>query len=327
METKQIKNINCPIHNCKYQIFCLVCYKRHCAKCYDPHNTSGYTIYFHGICSSGMRIYINIKTFIFKLQMPKTIFHKWFENQITLCNPFNNKQTNIKIHDNIDIASDSISFQNRIFIMGEKVYQVDLAQAALIAKAEMITKKTLFTLCISTSYIYSIGGHISGVIRDCEKYNVYENKWYALPELAIPRRFCAAFPFNYEYVYAIGGSGESYELSSIEKLDMSRLEKWDLLDVAHEFFTPRHNMHGMQINEKEAIFFGGYNNCYYADSYILDLSGKEAKCTKGPSLPQEADFYVCSAPMIINGNMYCVSNKRDLYCLKMKSLNWDILTN
>ena len=163
---------------------------------------------------------------------------------------------------------DSISFHNRIFILGSyqasrDVFEIDIKTHEMKSKAPMLIAKRCYTLCIAQKHIYSIGGYDDSTwIANCEKYSIHLNKWKLLPNLQQTRHFCAAFSFNDKEIYALGGyghigtNGKSGSSNSMEKLIIRSPFHWEYISILNPF-SPRYCIHVIQISKNNVLVFGG----------------------------------------------------------------------
>lgn len=81
--------------------------------------------------------------------------------------------------------------------------------------------------------IYAIGGFGDGaILSTCERYNIGEDEWKAIPSLTSPRRALVAVALP-DGIYAIGGYDGSSYLNSLDKFDI-RKNAWIKLAPMNE---------------------------------------------------------------------------------------------
>jgi len=195
----------------------------------------------------------------------QNIIHYWSNggNKLTICNlPTKTKSTFI-FANNFCTDADSISYQNKIFIIGgnapsDQTYEIDYKSLILLAKSPMLKKKWAHALCIACEEIYSIGGWECTWSANCQKYTISSNKWNSLPNLLSDAHRNAAFSFNEKEVYSLGGrhSGGCGYLNTIERLSIVNPLCWEIVNMQNAF-SPRESIHAIQITVKDVLVFGG----------------------------------------------------------------------
>ena len=89
----------------------------------------------------------------------------------------------------------------------------------MIEKQDMIMAKYGHSLCSLQNQIYCIGGNNgSKAVANCEVFSITSNTWNALPNLATPRKTCAAVLYRKQWIYAIAGFNDKNCINSIERL-------------------------------------------------------------------------------------------------------------
>ena len=129
----------------------------------------------------------------------------------------------------------------------------------LLTKANMLKGKYLHTLCTAKREIYSIGGIDGSYSADCQKYSVTKNKWMSLPNLQIIRAYCAAFSFNNNEVYVLGGHNRTDVVNTMEKINAANPIKWEFATIINKY-NGSIAIHAIQINSNEVIVFGYGSN-------------------------------------------------------------------
>jgi len=76
-------------------------------------------------------------------------------------------------------------------------------------------------------------------------YDIKGNAWNALPNLIIPRYWCAAVMFRKQWIYAIDGwDGVKSSINSVERLSIIGNENWCNVNISSKF-SARHGLHGI----------------------------------------------------------------------------------
>jgi hypothetical protein len=95
-------------------------------------------------------------------------------------------------------------------------------EAKVSKKADMIYKRRAHSLIYFNDYIYAISGvDKKEMIKTCEKYDIFNNKWIELPGLNYPRQNSALAIHNQRYLYAFSGYDGHKNVDSYEKLDVN----------------------------------------------------------------------------------------------------------
>nr|CAB3259739.1 kelch-like protein 20 [Phallusia mammillata] len=81
-------------------------------------------------------------------------------------------------------------------------------------------------------HIFVTGGYNGGALESCEKFNIYDNKWFGINSMMHERFGHGTETYN-GFVYCIGGHNCEESLSSCERYDV-RAEKWDLIAPLNE---------------------------------------------------------------------------------------------
>jgi hypothetical protein len=249
--------------------------------------------------------------------------HYWNEDKLTIVDSTTMKTSTITLNKHICEQAESISFLDRVFIIGGNMtadtFEVDLFAKELISKTPMNCKKKDFGLCLNEGCFYSIGG-LSGTVHmesmaECEKYSIAENKWAALPNLNVPRYYCAAFAYNCSYIYALAGFGQN----SMERLAIGKPEKWETIKYTAPF-TTRHGMQAIQVKYDEILVFGAYD--INANNECYRIAMHEVKFTKTSNLQTGACFYNSESPIYDGKDVYAVDTNRKLHHFLMNENKW-----
>jgi hypothetical protein len=93
-------------------------------------------------------------------------------------------------------------------------------QAKVMQKADMRFKRRAHNLIYFNDFIYAISGVDKlEMIKSCEKYDIYNDKWIEVPELSYARQNAALACHNQRYLYAFSGYDGFKNVDSFEKLD------------------------------------------------------------------------------------------------------------
>lgn len=93
-------------------------------------------------------------------------------------------------------------------------------QAKVMQKADMKFKRRAHNLIYFNDFIYAISGVDKlEMIKSCEKYDIYNDKWIDVPELNYARQNAALACHNQRYLYAFSGYDGFKNVDSFEKLD------------------------------------------------------------------------------------------------------------
>jgi hypothetical protein len=131
----------------------------------------------------------------------------------------------------------------------------------------------------------------------------------------------AAFIFNDEYIYVFAGYGKG-DLNSMEKLNILTLKCWENVVVANAP-SVRQCLQGIQINDKEALIFGG-TSCGL-ESYIVRMDPTSATFIKADNLKSSSQFYYTSAPIFDGTNVYAVSSNKKVHTFSIDKMSWQQL--
>lgn len=65
--------------------------------------------------------------------------------------------------------------------------------------------------------------------KDCQYYEITQNKWHVLPQLNVGRATHASCTFGGRWVMVYGGLSKGSRINSIERLDMFSKDTWQLI--------------------------------------------------------------------------------------------------
>ena len=222
--------------------------------------------------------------------------------------------------------ADSIVCNQRIFIINEsngdknEVYEATVKPKSLLKKTSMLISRSCFTLCSKYKYIFLIGGLIKDKsFNECDKYNIVDDKWTALPKLNINRHSCAAF-LHQNYIYVFGGYRSNVVdsvLSSIEKL---KANAWENINISGNYIATG-RLHGISISDKSAIVFGGGDST--KDTYKLHISKSNIAFSKGSSMDRSCFFQYTAAPLRIDDEVYVVDYGKTIHKYTISTNTWE----
>jgi hypothetical protein len=92
--------------------------------------------------------------------------------------------------------------------------------AKVYHKADMIYRRRAHSLIYFNDFIYAISGVDKlEMIKKCEKYDIYNDKWIEIEELNYPRQNAALAIHNQRYLYAFCGYDGFRNVDTFERLD------------------------------------------------------------------------------------------------------------
>jgi hypothetical protein len=88
-------------------------------------------------------------------------------------------------------------------------------------KADMLTKRRSHSMIYLNDYVYTVSG-LSGLdmVKKCEKYDVFRNRWIEIPKLNYPRLNASLAVYNQRYLYCFGGYEGFKNQDTFERLDV-----------------------------------------------------------------------------------------------------------
>ncbi len=146
-------------------------------------------------------------------------------------NSFKLGRRKIKLDRSIPLYSQSLQFQDKIFITGGyRIHPIYKRSKTLLKNTSMLNKKTgillqrqpmgfskrdHFLIGRNNSFFLSVGGaDVKGLISIVEEYNIKDNFWQKLPSLNEKKRFVTGCAFNETIIYIFGGC-LSFQYSSL----------------------------------------------------------------------------------------------------------------
>lgn len=92
--------------------------------------------------------------------------------------------------------------------------------AKVYQKADMNYRRRAHSLVYFNDFIYAISGVDKlEMIKKCEKYDIYNDKWLEIPDLNYPRQNAALAIHNQRFLYAFCGYDGYKNVDSFERLD------------------------------------------------------------------------------------------------------------
>jgi hypothetical protein len=115
-------------------------------------------------------------------------------------------------------------------------YNANGFEAKVSKKADMLYKRRAHSLIYFNDYIYAISGvDKKEMIKTCEKYDIFNNKWIEVPGLNYPRQNAALAVHNQRYLYAFSGYDGHKNVDSFEVLDINNEKAGNYLKI-NSFF-------------------------------------------------------------------------------------------
>eukprot|EP00826_Nyctotherus_ovalis_P014958 TRINITY_DN14214_c0_g1_i1.p1 TRINITY_DN14214_c0_g1~~TRINITY_DN14214_c0_g1_i1.p1 ORF type:complete len:501 (+),score=134.30 TRINITY_DN14214_c0_g1_i1:148-1650(+) len=183
-------------------------------------------------------------------------------------------------------------------------YLFDELCGSLVPLADMNESRSRHALAYveSNRSIYALGGENSnGLLNHCEYYDIEKNTWTEIESLNEKR--CNLSICSVDAVlYAIGGWNQDY-LNIIERLNVSRKGKWEVVNVGKKEMKPGQLIGAIGIKSEEILIFGGYQveEMLTKDCYVLNL--RQSVLSKKESL-READAFIASEVKKIGDVIY-----------------------
>jgi hypothetical protein len=268
------------------------------------------------------------KSFIKNLNSKQPVVHYFKAPYLVIYSPITAQKCIITFAGKINGQAETIAYGRTIFLMGgdltSDVYQVDLLNKELIAKKPMYVRKCHHSLCSNYGYIYSIGGEDSThCISDCEKYNTFTNDWSRAPDLITPRRSAGTFIFNNTYIYCFCGFNTDC-IRSMERLSIMNMKSWESLAIAAATYnSERWGMHGIQINDTQAIVFGGCaDDDWFNDCYMMNMTDSKLECAQVADLSCGSPFCY-TTPVLVSGAVYGVDYLKRIH--KYDNGQWELI--
>ncbi len=208
----------------------------------------------------------------------------------------------------------------------DTVVEINLTSTAPkeVIGASMINAKCYHALCTVNDIIFSVGGYNNKSLDDCQVYSISKNVWHAFHSLNVARRSPAAFIWNRDYIYCVGGNLNNNHIGAVERASLLGKTQWESIPTVG-LFQGRSNVHGIQISKSEVIIFGGFiGHMSLNSSVVLNINGNSHQFVAGASLKLSSQFYCTSAPVFLNGIVYGVDYKRNLHLFSTKAKDWTL---
>ena len=249
-------------------------------------------------------------------------------NSIIVYDTTSKRKKTIVLNQSFREYSDTIFVEGRIFVFGDYpcsklMEEIDLKERKFIKKEDMLVGKYAFGLCSMKQTIFTIGGYNGNYLDDCQKYLIYENKWAHLPNLPFKLGCSAAFSFNKNEVYSVGGHNGTSSINFILKINSENSKSWETINTINGF-SARCFFHGIQINSNEVLIFGG-QTVEMADSYILKMN-ENIECIKAADLAVGAEFSYSAAPIFDGKYVYGVDSARNIHIYSLSDKKWRLVS-
>ena len=308
-----------------------ICENTHAVSCYYQCKTHGFICKQCLVNSRKLRYVYKCKychllfCLLHYANHTEPIIHTWNCETITIYNIFNRTTATYKLNKTIHSFSDSISIQAQIFLLNgnrlNEFYEFDMTQHKLIKKANIHVRKFRMGLCGCHHSIYSIGGTKGDTKNDCEKYGIIKDTWSILPKLTTARHSCAVFVFNYTWLYTYGGCSEGINLNSIERIRINRMHGWEPLKFKGEIRMTK-CLHGMQINGREVIIFGGQKKNASINDECVIIDMRRMMQSRVSDMKKTYEFVMCSSCVAVGYNIYASDNERNMHIYSIKENKW-----
>jgi hypothetical protein len=224
---------------------------------------------------------------------------------------------------------------DKIFLIGGKSSKNEylkstiliLDQCQIVKKASMKMQRSNFPAClIGSQFIIACGGFTGTTsIKDCEKYDVFQNSWSDFPPLQKARGESALSAFKEKYVYCFGGSGADNHL--YEFIDCSKENtKWELIKFAHseseeDSWKTRAFANAFQISELTLLIFGGG---YSKDSFVFN--SEDNSIVKHSPLKKISNFQNSFiSPVLLDKEVISVDEDANIHIYSITNKTWNII--
>ena len=170
----------------------------------------------------------------------------------------------------------------------KSAYMCDELRGVMLSLANMAEARSRHAAVTNGDFIYAIGGeNADGVLDSCERYEIKENAWKAMPKLNQKRCGLSVCVLG-NYIYAGFGWDKEY-LDTIERMDMERCKTWETVKLGKKQSLPDLQAPGMvPIGENSILIFGGYKigEELTAETVVLDTKNGTVKKGKGLADPE-----------------------------------------
>jgi hypothetical protein len=104
--------------------------------------------------------------------------------------------------------------------------------AKVYHKADMLYRRRAHSLIYFNDYIYAISGVDKlEMIKMCEKYDIYNDKWIEIPQLNFARQNASLAVHNQRYLYAFSGYDGFRNVDSFERLDFLNEDAGNMINL------------------------------------------------------------------------------------------------
>ena len=263
----------------------------------------------------------------------------------------------VKIYDTEEESTKEIGLPPKFAIfgtacgMGENIYiagewssrgeitpfiVIDVGVEKVRELSHLNTRRSAFTLtAISLEELIAIGGadpskeYGERAVRECEIYNILEDKWVFAPPLNEGRYNHATCAFlEHKMVYVFGGYSDihSHSVTTIENLSLGEgSNSWEIIHLENEFMLfdlPDSGcyLQALPIDEGKIIIFGEYYTLIF-DTISLDIYTREKAPVAG-----KLDSG-CVSSVINEGFIFCFNSTKTSEILKYDITKdyWEIL--
>jgi len=200
--------------------------------------------------------------------------------------------------------------------------------AKVYHKSDMIYRRRAHSLIYFNDFIYAISGVDKlEMIKKCEKYDIYNDKWIEVIELNYPRQNAALAIHNQRYLYAFCGYDGFRNVDTFERLDFLDEKKgWEMFDLKNvakdcEVVDIRKNRMGIiTLDFDRMLIFGGErNNKEYKDAYIYEFY--ENKFYQFADLVRTSNFIM--SPVYYNGKYIVFDFLNNIHELNLETLQFE----
>lgn len=200
--------------------------------------------------------------------------------------------------------------------------------AEVSQKADMINKRRAHSLIYFNDYVYAISGVDKiEMIKSCEKYDVFSNKWIKIPDLNFNRQNAALAIHNERYLYAFSGYDGFRNMNSYEKLDFTNEKKgWELVEFrdtlqdTEEIDIRKNRLGVIALDFDRVLIFGGERNGNeYKEAFIFEFY--ENKYYQFSDLMKNSNFIM--EPIFWNGNYYIFDFMNNIHELNLETLQFE----
>ena len=183
----------------------------------------------------------------------------------------------------------------------------------------------------SSSQIFAIGSSMILESMDkCEVYDVDTDTWTQAANINTRRNFHSALAFGNKALYVFGGFKGGNRTSLIEKLDLEKRSRWEILTLKFKENTEWTSLEGcglFPISVDHILIFGGYvnsetktNTCYRLNVHTNEMEQLNCKTKTA------ANFYQRQPKRTRDGKLYCIeTTSLDIHVFDIKSYQWDLI--